>query len=290
MPEVWTIGKILKWSKDYLTDKNCPSARLDAEVLIADALNCDRINLYTSFDKPLSDSERTGVRERLLRRAEHEPVAHIVGTKEFFGRSFIVNKSTLIPRPDTELLVEKVSELLSTRDESSPLRVLDVGAGCGCIGLTLAAECPSIQVDLVEVDSEAVKLIHNNVERLGLKNINQIHCADIFQMQIPFGEYDIIVSNPPYIDHKDQGEMSREVLDFEPKNALFAEDSGLHFYRFFAENFSSPLKPNGYLFVEMGYRQKDDVAGIFSSSDVWRVCSTFSDLGGHERVAKIQKV
>ena len=290
MSEVWTIGRILAWSKDYLNAKNCPSARLDAEVLISDALSCNRVQLYTGFDKPLTDEEKVSIRERLLRRAEHEPVAYITGRKEFYGRTFLVDHSTLIPRPDTELLVEQSIEFIKSRNCDHKIKILDVGAGSGCIGLTLAAEFPELEVELLEINSGAVAILEENVQQLNLKNISEIYCANIFDFNLPAEEYDLIVSNPPYIAEDEKGVMSREVLEFEPVQALFAENQGFKFYQYFAANFARNLKQGGKLLVEIGYKQKQEVESIFVSSSLWNTPITFCDLSGHDRVMMIERL
>lgn len=285
----WTIGSVLAWSKKFLIQKESETPRLDAELIISNSLNCDRIHLYTHFDKPLSQLERQTVRESLQRRAQHEPIAYILGWKEFYGRRFFVDHSTLIPRPDTELLVERSVSFLKNVALTGP-SVLDIGAGSGCVGITIALEVPQASIDLLEVDANAVKVMKKNIESLEVSKTCEVLCQDIFSYQFTSKKYDLIVSNPPYIPTVEKHLMSLEVLKYEPKRALFAETDGLEFYHYYADRLATCLNENGRLILEVGCNQGDAVAQIFSESRLWGKPELFRDLAGHNRVIEVAKI
>lgn len=281
----WTLGRILSWSKDYLAEKGSESARLDAELLIANAIGCSRIQLYTNFDQPVLASERSKIRELLLRRANDEPVAYILQKREFMGRVFKVSEDTLIPRPDTELVVETAAKIVHGKEGS--LKILDVGTGSGCIGVSLALDYQNVAVDLLDVSSEALAIAEENVVAMQASNVREIICKDILQSYEDLSsDYDLIVSNPPYISQSERQFMSEEVLKFEPDLALYGSNDGLEFYEFFATKAPSFLKPGGTIILEMGFQQADAVQKLFASEGQWENISLLKDLAGHERVIK----
>ncbi|MBP9709310.1 MAG: peptide chain release factor N(5)-glutamine methyltransferase [Oligoflexales bacterium] len=278
----WTIKKLLPWSLEYLKKHQPESSRIDVEMLLTGTLNCPRINLYTEIDKPLLANELALFREKLKRRASGEPVAYILGEKAFMRHQFLVNKKVLIPRPETEILVETVLEEL---DHNGAAQVLDVGCGSGCISLSIAAARPLVKVEGWDISEAAIELSRENSVRLAIENCHFKACDALnpqtWKMQAML--FDYIVSNPPYISREEAQDLPRSVLNFEPHLALFAEEDGLAFYNVLAKNAGILLKQNGRLFVEIGYTQKKTVETIFQKNS-WLLDKVVKDYSGHDRV------
>lgn len=279
--EVWTIKAVLGWSIGFLQKSGSESPRLDAELLLAESLGCRRIDLYLAFDKPLQVTERNLYKDMIRRRAQGEPVAYITGKKDFFGLTLNVSSATLIPRPDTETLVEAV---LETSDKTKALRVLDIGTGTGCIALALKNECPLWELEGWDVSREALSIAEANAQKLGLSiSICEVDVLNSSQWPNQCQKFDIIVSNPPYISAREVGDMNISALKYEPKSALFAEDDGLLFYHFFARKMQQLLVPNGKFFLEIGFRQRDAVCSLLEKAG-WVSVQSLTDLSGHDRV------
>ena len=288
---LWTIGRVLTWSTTFLRDRGqTDSPRLDAEVLLAHSLKMTRIQLYTEFDKPLNAVEREPFKASLKRRSQGEPVAYITGTKEFMGFSFAVGPEVLIPRPDTEVLVE--SALNAVKRMEKP-RILDVGTGSGCIALSLALKCPAAEVFAWDIDAAALNLARANATALGA-NVS-FDCRDALAEDswtavhpaAQAAQYDLIVSNPPYISPDERSSLPTSVIDFEPNGALFAAPDGLLFYRALARLAPKLLKPNGLLMVEIGSSQAEAVANILTSAG-WANCVCSKDWERRDRVIQAE--
>ena len=285
--DVWTIQRIIQWSTGYLKDRNITdSPRLEAEILLAHALGCKRINLYTSFDKPVTAAEREPFKQSLKRRLAGEPVSYITGERDFMSMTFKVSPGVLIPRPDTETLVETVGDLLKNRAQED-LKILDIGVGSGCVGISLAKQFPVATINGWDVSEEALTVARENANQHSVTNItfsNQDALNDqAWNNAANDGGYDVVVSNPPYIAQSERCDLSASVLDFEPHVALFADLNGLLFYRQFAERAKSILKPGGFIAVEIGYRQAKHVCELFSGNE-WRHVRVVKDLGKNDRV------
>jgi len=217
----WTVLRILEWSTQFLRDRGCSSPRLDAELLLSHALGCERIQLYTQFDKPLSDAERARYKTILVRRGRHEPIAYILGSREFFSLDFIVSPNVLIPRPETELLVEKVLENTAVHR-----RVLDWGTGSGCIAITLATHRPEWEITALDISRDALIIARKNALRHACSDrITFIDSSTMIN-----NSFDIIISNPPYIVDEEYTALMSDVRDFEPKQALAAGPEGMTAY------------------------------------------------------------
>lgn len=269
-----TIAQCLEKAK-LLTDVT-DSARLDAEVLLAHVLGKDRTYLYTWSDKTLSTEQARRFDRLLARRQQGEPVAYLIGEREFWSLTLKVDPSTLIPRPDTELLVEQALELLPT----SPRRVVDLGTGTGAIALALASERPKWQLLALDKSADAVALARENCERCGLDNVEVLQ-SDWFAA-VGEQQFDLVVSNPPYIDpvdpHLQQGDVR-----FEPLSALIADDAGLADIRTIARQSRDYLKAGGWLMLEHGFEQGSAVREILQAGG-YREVRTCRDLAGLERV------
>jgi release factor glutamine methyltransferase len=275
---------VLKEAALFLGRSGIENPRLNAERLLASVLKSDRVGLYLQFDKPLSAGERESFKVLLKRRAGHEPLQYLLGECEFMSLPFRVTPSVLIPRPETESLVEKVLESLK---HSGAVRILDVGTGSGCIAVSLAKMLPESSVDAVDVDPSALALAKSNAERNGVPDRLRFLQADVRNDGIIQGAgpaYDAVVSNPPYVSVSEWTNLPKDVRDFEPRVALCDEGDGLSFYRIIAMKAKTLLLPAGKLFLEIGFGQKDGVTGILRTNGYVNV-RTFPDLNGIERVA-----
>lgn len=280
--EVWNIKRILDWSSEYLLKAGSPTARLDAELLLSETLGLKRIDLYVNYDRPLAEEEKDSFRDVLKRRANLEPIAYILGEKEFFGHVFKVDSSTLIPRPDTEHLVSWVLEHV----KDNPAKILDIGTGSGCIAITLAKELGEVTVEAWDVSPGALKIAGNNAGVLGVIDKVSFYEKDALSLDSwtsSSEKFDVIVSNPPYISSMEKNVMAPETLAFEPESALFAEREGLKFYECFAVNAQNLLNKGCPIVLEIGYNQKEKVSSIFASAG-WENIEIINDYSGHPRV------
>ncbi len=251
-----TVLEAVKLSSTYLQNKNISSPRLNAELLLAEVLSCRRIDLYLSFDRPLSEKEINTYREFIRRRGNHEPLQYIIGKTEFYGNVFLVNKNVLIPRQETEILVD---EIISKNKNSSTLNILDIGTGSGIIAISLAKKIESLRCDAIDISQEAIEVaLKNAVSNQVSDKINFI-VADVFNYDCKHDYYDIIVSNPPYISHTDYKNLEIDVKEFEPQISLTDFRDGLTFYKIIIGKSLLWLKKNGYLFFEIGYNQRNEV-------------------------------
>lgn len=241
-----TVLESLKLAKDYLDKHQIENPRLNAELLLSDVLGCKRLDLYTNFDKPLKEEEIEKYREYLLRRTKGEPVQYITGKAYFYGFEFIVTPDVLIPRPETELLVE---EIINSYDKSETLKIADLCSGSGNIGITLAKFFPNSEVDCIDISEKAIEIGKSNAKKLNAENVG-FYKIDILNEKLPEKVYDVIVSNPPYIPVKRQNEVQKEVRLYEPEVALFVDDE-LKFYRRILELSEEFLRINGRVFFEI---------------------------------------
>lgn len=283
---VWTIKDIISWSIPFLKEKGSPSARLDAEIMLAQVMACRRLDLYLDHHKPLTPDERRVFRESIRRRAAGEPVAYIIGQREFFGLNFEVNSATLIPRPETEHLVEKI---LETYPPTGALRGLDIGTGSGCIAITLKQQRSDWQIEAWDFSDEALEVAARNVQRHGIEiNLQRLDALQQKTWQGNSHCFDFIVSNPPYIATSERAGLPISVLNYEPSMALFAENSGLAFYEAFASYAGFCLVPGGKIFLEIGSRQAADVCLLMESKN-WQKILVHQDLAGHDRVIEAER-
>jgi release factor glutamine methyltransferase len=241
-----TVLESLKLAKEYLEKYQIENPRLNAELLLSEVLNCKRLDLYTHFEKPLKEEEIQKYREYLLRRTKGEPVQYITGKAYFYGFEFIVTPDVLIPRPETELLVE---EIIDAFEKNESLKIADLCSGSGNIGITLAKFFPNSEVDCIDVSEKAIEIGRLNAEKLDAENVS-FYKIDILSDELPQKIYDVIVSNPPYIPVERKNELQTEVRLYEPEIALFVNDE-LKFYRRIIELSERFLKVNGKIFFEI---------------------------------------
>lgn len=279
MNDVWTTRRVLDWTTKDFNARGLPSARLDAELLTAHALGTTRVRLYLDLDRPLLPDELAAIRELVGRRRKREPVAYVLGKRDFYGRTFIVSPAVLVPRPDTEVVVE---ETMRRMPVDRPLRVLDVCTGSGCIGLTIAAERANTSVDLVDLSAAALAVARENAEALGLSARARPFEGDLYAPVANEPPYDVIISNPPYIEARVIETLEPEVLS-EPKMALDGGADGLDFYRRLCAGLASRLVPGGLVAFEVGAGQASDVAALMRDAGVSDVIIR-KDYGDIERV------
>ena len=275
----WTVIALLDWTKDYFASKGIDSARLDAEILLAHALGLERLQLYVQFEKPVSPDERARFRELVKRRAEERiPVAYLLGEKEFWSLTLAVTPDVLVPRPDTEVLVEAVLSQLP--DAEAEIRVLDIGTGSGAIALALASERPKARVVATDVSAAALAVAEANAERHGLSERVRFLEGDGFE-PVAGERFDVVVSNPPYVSTSDADALAPE-LSHEPAGALFAGAEGTAMLRRIAAEAAGALEPGGLLGVELSPEQAEPMRdwlqrGGFDPVEAHR------DLGGRVR-------
>ncbi len=274
--EIWTTLKVLEWTKGYLAEKGIGNARLEAEWLLCEILGLDRVGLYVNFDKPLSAAELAHFRGMVARRARREPLQYILGTQEFMGLDFEVAPGVLIPRHDTETLVEE-----AVRRGGNAREVLDIGVGSGCIAVALARLLPDAAVFGVERSPEALAVAQRNAEKHGVAVT--LREGSLFE-PFPGERFDLIVSNPPYIPTGDLAGLQPEVRDFEPTGALDGGPDGLDFYRLIIPAAPGYLNPGGWLLFEVGIGQAEQILGLFEETGRFGEFFTAKDPGGIERV------
>ena len=276
MAETWTVRALLAWARDWLAKKGVDSPRLDAELLLAHALGCSRTRLYVDFDKPLSPEELARVKPLLQRRAHREPVAYILGFREFYGRQFRVRPGVFIPRPETELLVQLALEALA-----GAARVLDLCAGSGAVGVSIAAELPEARVDLVELSPDVAAAARENAEALAPGRA-RVFEGDLFAALRETERYDAVLANPPYVAEDDQERLAPEIAVHEPHQALFAANRGRAVIERIVSEARSWLVPGGLLAVEIDPALSAFVGERFADAGFSRV-RVVKDLAGLDR-------
>ena len=283
--EVWTIGSIIKWTEQYFQDKGVDSPRLDAEVLLSHVLQKERIYLYIHFDEPLEAAELAAFREMVKKRVQRIPVAYIVGAREFMGLRFAVSPAVLIPRPDTEILVEAVIERLK---DKSQIKFVDIGTGSGAIVLSLLHYLPLACAVAVDISQDALAVATENAETLLVKDRVDFYQGDLYE-PLAAEKFDAIVSNPPYIPNADIAELEPEVKEFEPYGALAGGLDGLDFYRRLIADGSDRLKDGGFMAFEVGINQAQAVAALAESMPIFEKVEILKDYAGIERVVILHK-
>ncbi len=274
-----TLRDALRQVAERFQRHRLSSARLNAEVLLAHCLSVDKAYLYTHDERELTPAETQKLEDFVYERISGVPVQYIVGRQEFFGRYFTVNPAVLIPRPETEFIVEAILELRPPPGS----RIIDVGTGSGCIGVTLALELPQTQVTLTDVSIDALLVARLNAGHLGASV--SIACMDL--LEAAAGPFDFIVSNPPYVSRKESSRLQLEVREHEPEVALYGDDEGLAAFRRLVPSAERLLPPGGYLVAEIGYGMEDRVLGLFGSA--WEKLPTRKDLQGIPRTVRARR-
>lgn len=285
--QVWTVGRILKWTENYFKEKGIESPRLDAEVLLAHVLKQERIYLYVHFDEPMEAEELAAYRECIKKRVMHVPVAHILGEKEFMGLTFKVTADTLVPRPDTEILVQAAVDRLRSLQESGAgaekLHIADIGTGTGAICLSVLHYLEGTMADTVDISPAARAVAEENAEALDLKDRVTFHTGDLLQ-PLQGMTFAAILSNPPYIPEKDIEALAPEVRLKEPHTALSGGKDGLDFYRRLAKDAPAMLTDGGFMALEVGIHQAEDVAKLAKANPLITETEILPDYAGIDRV------
>lgn len=283
----WSLIELLNWTADYLIEKGYEDARLNAERLLAHALGLSRIELYTNFDRPLTPDELSAFKALFKRRLANEPLQYIIGETEFFSLPFKVTPAVLIPRPETELLVETVvAHCASHYSDEDDIQILDVGSGSGCISIALAKNIDNAVVTAVDVSHEALKIAYGNAQAHEVEVA--FHEIDALRPWPPeyLNMFDIVVSNPPYVSFPEYQSLPPDIQKYEPKISLLGGNDGLDFYRKFSNILPTLLKPNAYAFFEIGERQAASVQNIYSASGFSGI-QVLDDLAGKNRAVKM---
>jgi release factor glutamine methyltransferase len=277
----WTIGRVSTWTARDLAARGVEGARLDAELLVAHALGLRRLDLYLRIEQPLNEAELAKIRALVERRRRREPVAYILGYRDFYNRRFASDARALVPRPETELVVEAALARLKARGDG-PLRVLDLGTGTGAIAVTLALELATVTVDAVDLSEAALSLARENAAALGAADRVTFHHGSLYE---PVGDarYDLVVSNPPYIPSAECDALMPDVALFEPRLALDGGDDGTLVLRALVTGAPAHLLPGGSLVVELGHDQ-GPAARALGLAAGFPAVAVAPDYARHDRV------
>ncbi len=293
--QVWTIGKLLEWTTEYLRKNGSESPRLEAEVLLAHARNSPRIQLYTSFNDEPTEAERTAFREMVRRRAEGTPVAYLVGHKEFFSLDFVVNPDCLIPRPETEHLVvaaiDWAKERIKVIANSRRLRIADVCTGSGCVAVAMAKQLPHCELSASDISPNALATAAVNIAKHGLEARIQLWEGDLLDA-IPSDQpnFDIILSNPPYISDDEFQALSKDVREHEPKIALVSGPTGMEVTERLLSQAASRLQEGGVVMLESSPMLVPRIKQHLQTLGSWALKSTMKDLQGHARIIIAERI
>lgn len=283
--EQWTIKKLLDWMVGHFADKKIDSPRLTAELLLSFVLNMQRIELYMHFDKEVDKSQLDKLRDLVKRCAGHEPVQYLTGRTEFYSLSLKVAPDCLIPRPETELLVERAIEFL--RGRTGTQYVCDLCTGCGCIAVTIAKNFPDAKITATDISEQALNIAAENIKKYQLDQKIELRQGNLFEpviSQLDVKEFDLIVCNPPYVSHPEYEKLDAKVKNYEPKLALDGGNDGLDIYRKIAVEIGSHLKKDGALMLEIGYLQGPQVKSLLEESKCFGPIKIEKDHRSNDRI------
>jgi release factor glutamine methyltransferase len=284
---VWvTVLEVIQRSTEFLGKKGVESSRLQVELLLAHVLQVPRLKLYLNFERTLTTAELETLRDLIKRRGEREPLQHILGSTSFCGHEINVNRDVLVPRPETELLAERAWTFLSTLN-SECLTILDLGTGSGCLAVTLAIRCPKATVHAVDISEAALCIARHNASRHQVADRVRFYLGNAFAALPADLRFDLIVTNPPYVPTAEIATLQPEVRDFDPRVALDGGEDGLQYYRLFAEQAATRLKPAARLLMEFGDGQEQALSEIFAAP-AWRVEAAERDYSGHPRILVVR--
>ena len=281
----WTILSLLTWSTEYLQEKHFENPRLNVELLLSHSLNITRVQLYVQFEKPLTETELANFKKLFQRRLQHEPLQYIIGETEFYGLKFFVDERVLIPRPETEILIEEVIQQSKTFPEKEIINILDIGTGSGNIAITLAEHILNANIIAIDISNNALDVAKENARRNEVETKVEFLCDDLFNLksEIKNLKFDILVSNPPYISEEEFSFLQPEIKNYEPTIATTDNSDGLSFYRRISDLGKERLSENGMIIVEVAYNQSERVKNIFANAG-YKNISTRKDYNGIERI------
>ncbi|MFZ1289165.1 MAG: peptide chain release factor N(5)-glutamine methyltransferase [Melioribacteraceae bacterium] len=278
---MYSILQLIERSASYLNTKGVESSRLNAELLLANVLNCNRIELYLKYDQPLSELEIVKYRDFISRRGKREPLQYIIGNVEFYGINFSVNHNVLIPRQETEILIDTIISFVNKNEE---IKILDIGTGSGNIPIALAKNLPNAKIDSIDISEKAIEIAGQNSKINNVENRINFLLVDINNFNpINYEMYDFIVSNPPYINSTEYNLLEKELLEYEPEIALTDFNDGLSFYRVISQKTKSLLKSKGKVFFEVGISQSLIVKNLMEQNDFCEI-KIVKDYLGIDRV------
>ncbi len=284
--ETWTIQKLLNWVTEYFTEKGIDAPRLSAEWLLSHVLGLKRIELYTQFNKIVGQEQLSQLHELVKRAANQEPIAYLTGKKEFYSLEIEVTNDCLIPRPETELLVERAIEFLRTR--SGDQSICDLCTGCGCVAVAIARNFANCRIVATDISDKALAVAEKNVAKHGLMNRIKLLQGDLFEPVIAGlgpAKFDLIVSNPPYVSEPEYEKLPPNVKNFEPKSALIAGKDGLDIINKIISDTNGYLKPSGTLMLEIGNEQGKAVHALLESSGYFDTVKIEKDYSNLDRLA-----
>lgn len=279
--EPWTVRRVLEWTTSHLKKHQSDTPRLDAEILLAHARGCQRIQLYTQFDEPLTDAVRAQMRELVQRRAKAEPVAYLVGQREFFSLKFHVTRDVLIPRPDTETLVMEVLDSIKGREAP---KVLDLCTGSGCIAVSVAKNAKTAQVLATDISPAAIAIATENVNRHQVTDRVRLIESDLFSAVPDAEKFDVIASNPPYVPSNEIDQLDAEVSKHEPRLALDGGPDGLDIIRRIVDQAPKFANPGALLLIEFTPEQAPTLEQLVSADSRYQDVAIRKDLGHRPRV------
>lgn len=282
-----TIAETLKQASQQLRDGQVPNDLLDAQTLLAEALGKDRTYLIVNYNQQLSDELLAQYQCLIKRRAAGEPLQYITGHQEFFGLEFEVTPNVLIPRPETEIIIEETIRLVEQCKIAEPM-IMDVGTGSGCIAVTLARELENANVIACDISPAALSVARRNAIRYKLETRVEFVTSDLLKAVPETASADFILSNPPYVSSDELPQLQREVRDWEPHLALTDFADGLSFYRRLMDEAPARLKPGGYLICELGYTQSDSVLAM-ADRQIWEEPKLIDDLQSIPRTIVLRK-
>jgi release factor glutamine methyltransferase len=288
--DAWTVLRLIRWTDERFKKEGLLNPRLDAEVLLGNTLGMDRVGLYTHFDQPLAPAELEHFKKLIQRRLRHEPIAYILGRREFWSLSFKVTPEVLIPRPETEVLVAEALRLLSPMAKpGAQLRILEIGTGCGAISVALAKELPEAFITATDISAKALEIAQENATQNGVGQRLHFLQGNLFS---PFEQglsFELIITNPPYIPHDQLLTLAPEVRNYEPWEALDGGEEGLNYFRRILPKVTEFLRPKGWFLSEIGAGQDEKIQSIAGQNGELNSGSFIQDLAGIKRVFKAQK-
>jgi len=286
----WTIQKLLNWITEHFTSKGIDSPRLSAELLLSGILKMKRIELYMQFDKLVAEEQLDKLHDLVKRAGQSEPIAYLTGKTEFYSLELEVSRDCLIPRPETELLVQRAIEFLRTRSGSQ--FVCDLCTGSGCIAVAIARNYPQAHIIATDICDAALNMAARNVEKHQLKERIKLLCGDLFDPimpQLDTNKFDLIVCNPPYVSTAEFEKLGKNIKDYEPKVALFAGADGLDIYRRIIKRVDVFLKPDAALMLEIGYSQGPAVRELLEQTGCFSKITIEKDFHNNDRIVVAKK-
>lgn len=283
----WTVRRVLEWTTAHLQKHGSETPRLDAEVLLAHARGCRRIQLYTDYDAELPEAVRSQMRELVQRRAKAEPVAYLVGHREFFSLDFLVTPAVLIPRPETETLVLEVLTLAKTLSQP---RLVDLCTGSGCVAIAVARNCPQATVTATDCSAAALDVARANVHKHQLEGRITLRCGDLFAALEASDRFHLVMSNPPYVPTAEIPRLAADVRAFEPREALDGGPDGLEVIRRILREAPPHVLPGGWVLLELSPEQAPAVQQFAQSLDAYGEIALIKDLTGRPRVLRARCV